>query len=79
LPYPLLADPDAEVGEASDQPVRFGPLGRFSDFVGRMPEVVLVDRRGPDPEIAFVHRGRSTFDRPEVEDLLDELDVLRDT
>ena len=32
LPYPLLADADAEVGEAYDQPVRFGLLGRFSDF-----------------------------------------------
>ena len=76
LPYPLLADPDAEVGEAYDQPVRFGLLGRFSDFFGRMPEVVIIDRRGSDPEIAYVHQGRSTFDRPDIEDLLDELDGL---
>ena len=76
LPYPLLADPDAEVGEAYDQPVRFGMLGRFSDFFGRMPEVVIIDRRGSDPEIAYVHQGRSTFDRPDIEDLLDELDGL---
>src|SRR6056297_2861055 len=79
LPYPLLADPDAEVGEAYDQPVRFGMLGRFSDFFGRMPEVVIIDRRGSDPEIAYVHQGRSTFDRPDIEDLLNELDALCET
>lgn len=79
LPYPLLADPEAEIGEAYDQPVRFGLLGRFSDFFGRMPEVVIIDRRGPTPEIAYVHKGRSTFDRPDIQELLDELDGLRDT
>lgn len=77
LPYPLLADPDAEVGNAYDQPVRFGVLGAFSDFLGRMPAVVVVDRRGDEPEMAFVHRGRSTFDRPEIDDVLAELDELR--
>ena len=79
LPYPLLADPDAEVGEAYDQPVRFGLLGRFSDFFGRMPEVVIIDRRGSEPEIAYVHQGRSTFDRPDIGDLLNELDALCET
>lgn len=77
LSYPLLADPDAEAGAAYDQPVRFGILGRFSDFFGRMPEVVIVDRRGAEPEIAYVHRGSSTFDRPEIDELLTELDGLR--
>jgi peroxiredoxin Q/BCP len=78
LPYPLLADPDAEVSDAYDQPVRFGPLGRFSDFLGRMPEVVILDRRDDPPSIAYVHQGRSTFDRPSVDDLLAELDALRE-
>jgi len=77
LPYPLLADPDAEAGDAYDQPVRFGVLGRFSDFLGRMPEVVVLDRRGAEPEIAYVHRGSSTFDRPEIDEILAELDELR--
>jgi peroxiredoxin Q/BCP len=45
LPYPLLADPNTEAGDAYDQPVRFGLLGRVSDFFGRMPEVVVIDRR----------------------------------
>jgi peroxiredoxin Q/BCP len=79
LPYPLLADPDTEVGEAYDQPVRFGILGDLSDFIGRMPEVVIVDRRGDSPEITYTHRGRSTFDRPDVNELLGELDALRGT
>jgi peroxiredoxin Q/BCP len=77
LPFPLVADPNAEVGDAYDQPVRFGVLGRLSDFFGRMPEVVIVDRRGTELTVAYVHRGSSTFDRPEVDELLKELDELR--
>ena len=77
LPYPLLADPDADAGAAYDQPVRFGPLGRLSDFVGRMPEVAIVDRRGDAPTLASVHRGSTTGDRPSIDDLLAALDGLR--
>ena len=78
LPYPLLADPDATVGDAYDQPVRFGLLGRFSDFFGRMPEVVIIDRRGPEPAVAYAYEGSSTFDRPDIDTLLGELDSLRE-
>ena len=77
LPYPLLADPDAEVGEAYDQPVRFGVLGDVSDFLGRMPEAVVLNLRGNEPEIVYAYQGRSTFDRPDVNELLAELDDLR--
>jgi peroxiredoxin Q/BCP len=77
LPYPLLADPDAEVGDALDQRVRFGLLGTVSDFFGRMPEVFVVDRRGDEPEIAWAYEGSSTFDRPDVETVLAALDDLR--
>lgn len=77
LPYPLLADPNAKAGDAYDQPVRFGVLGRFSDFFGRMPEVVILDRRGAEPTVAYVHKGSSTFDRPEIDEILAELDELR--
>jgi peroxiredoxin Q/BCP len=77
LPYPLLADAAADVGEAYDQPVRFGALGSLSDFFGRMPEAVVVDLRpGREREVAYAHRGRSTFDRPSVDDLLAVLDDL---
>ncbi len=77
LPYPLLADPDASWGAAYDQPVRFGPLGRWSDFLGRMPEAVLLDCRAA-PEVAWSHSGRSTFDRPSVDDLLAAVDEALD-
>lgn len=76
LPYPLLADPDAEVGDTYDQPVRYGVLGRVSDFFGRMPAVVVVDRRGPELELGYAYEGSSTFDRPAIDDLIAELDEL---
>jgi peroxiredoxin Q/BCP len=76
LPYPLLADPAAETGDAYDQPVRFGILGRFSDFFGRMPAVVILDRRSSPTEIAYTYKGSSTFDRPDIETLLTELESL---
>ena len=78
LPYPLLADPDIEVGDLFDQPVRFGFLGDISDFLGRMPEVVVLDVRGEKPRVAWSYSGRSTFDRPDVDDVLDQLDGLRE-
>jgi peroxiredoxin Q/BCP len=75
LPYPLLADESAAVGDEYDQPVRFGILGDVSDFFGRMPAVVVVDLTTPGArEVRYVHRGRSTFDRPAIEDVLAELD-----
>jgi peroxiredoxin Q/BCP len=74
LPYPLLADPNTEAGDAYDQPVRFGILGRVSDFFGRMPEVVVVDRRGTEPNVVYVHKGSSTFDRPEIDEILEEIE-----
>ncbi|MES3517902.1 MAG: redoxin domain-containing protein, partial [Natronomonas sp.] len=76
LPYPLLADPDATAGDAYDQPVRFSFLGKLSDFLGRMPVVVIVDRRGDEPEVVYQYSGSSTFDRPEIDDVLAELDSL---
>lgn len=75
LPYPLLADPDATVGERFGQPVRFGLLGNVSDFLGRMPVVVIVDVR-TDPRIAWRYDGRSTFDRPTVDDIIAAVDDL---
>ena len=79
LPYPLLADPDATVGDAYDQPVRFGILGQLSDFFGRMPAVILIDRRGAEPTVEYTYEGSSTFDRPDPDELLSELDALGQT
>lgn len=76
LPYPLCADPDTSVSDDYDQPVRFGLLGKWSDFLGRMPVAVLVDTRG-DPEVVWSHRGSSTFDRPAIDDILARIDEQR--
>lgn len=78
LPYPLLADPDAAAGETFDQPVRFGFLGDLSDFLGRMPEVIVLDTRDGEATVAWSYAGRSTFDRPSVDDVLSALDDLRE-
>lgn len=77
LPYPLLADPGKTAAEAYDQPVRFGLLGSASDFLGRMPKAVLVDCRGEEPTVVYVHEGSSTWDRPELEELFAEVDRHR--
>ena len=78
LPYPLVADPETEAGDAYDQPVRFGFLGNWSDFLGRQPEAVLVDLRG-EPEIVWQYRSKTTFDRPSIDDLLAAVDESRDS
>jgi len=77
LPYPLVADPETEAGDAYDQPVRFGFLGNWSDFIGRQPEAVLVDLR-ESPEIVWQYRSKTTFDRPSVDDLLAAIDDARE-
>lgn len=76
LPYPLLADPEATTGSAYGQPVRFGFLGDWSDFLGRMPTVVVVDARPRLPEIAWTYSGRSTWDRPKTADVLAAIDEV---
>ncbi|WP_396610964.1 redoxin domain-containing protein [Haloferax sp. S1W] len=76
LPFPLLADPGADVGDEFDQPTRFGALGKLHDMVGRMPEAVLVDLRGNEPDVAYTHRGSNPADRPQIDDLLQRLDRL---
>ena len=78
LQYPLLADPDATAGERYGQSVRFGFIGDWSDFLGRMPKIVIVDARASKPEIVWTHQGHSTWDRPSVNDVVDALDDYRD-
>lgn len=78
LPYPMLADPETTVSAAYDQPVRLGFIGDWSDFLGRQPRVVVVDLRPEDPRIVWSHSGRSTFDRPPIDDVLAAVDDHRE-
>ena len=77
LPFALLADPNADVSDAYDQPVRFGVLGSLHDLVGRMPVAMVLDVRSGDPVVAYTYEGRLPADRPSVDDLLDEVRALR--
>ncbi|GAA0553024.1 redoxin domain-containing protein [Halorubrum ejinorense] len=77
LPFALLADPDADVSDAYDQPVRFGVLGSLHDLVGRMPVAMVLDVRSGEPVVAYTYEGRMPADRPEIDDLLAEIDSLR--
>lgn len=77
LPFPLCADPETEVGDRFDQPVKYGFLGGWSDFLGRMPVVVLLDVRD-EPTVVWSHRGSSTFDRPDLDEVLARIDEQRD-
>lgn len=77
LPYPLLADPEKQLSAAYDQPVRFGVLGALSDLLGRMPKAVLLDCRGDEPAVVYTHEGSSTWDRPDIAELLAAIDEHR--
>ncbi|QCS40817.1 redoxin domain-containing protein [Natrinema versiforme] len=77
LPYPICADPDATLGDAFDQPVRLGSLGRRFDLVGRMPAAIIFDVRAADPDelaVTAAYRGRTMLDRPAIDALLAHAD-----
>ncbi|WP_435320529.1 redoxin domain-containing protein [Haloarchaeobius sp. TZWSO28] len=74
LPYPLLADPDARLGDRFGQSVRFGPLGSLHDFIGRMPVALVLDATSDFLEPTFTHKGSMPADRPTPDDLLDALE-----
>lgn len=76
VPYPLLYDPEKSVGAKYGQPVKFGFLGRRFELLGRMPQVALLDLRR-EPELLWESVGRHPADRPDVEDLLAEIDKFR--
>lgn len=78
LPFPLLADPDKEVGTAYDQPTRFGALGSLHDFLGRLPQSMVIDTRD-DPEVVWTYEGENPGDRPEVETFLQAVDELQES
>lgn len=75
LPFPLLADEDASIGDKYGQKVRFGVLGSLHDLVGRMPSA-LVLRQDDEGEIRveYEHNGNTYVDRPSVDKLLGEVE-----
>lgn len=77
LPFPLLADPEGEVGEEYDQNRRFGTLGRLHDVIGRMPKAVVLDLRA-EPRIVEARDGSTPGDRPSIEELLETVDEFRE-
>ncbi|WP_435177617.1 peroxiredoxin family protein [Halorussus sp. AFM4] len=76
LPFPLVADADKQVAEQYDQPVRFGPLGRRVDLLGRLPQVAVLDARHGELRLHAVHRGEKPDDRPPVDDVLATVDRM---
>ncbi len=74
LPFPLLADEDAKMGEKYGQEVRFGVLGRLHDLLGRMPVALVLARDEQDIEVAYEHNGDSYGDRPSVDELLGHIE-----
>jgi len=68
LGFPVLADPEADVADEFDQPVRFGVLGELSDFAGRMPQAVVLDPGTGG--VLWRHQGSMPADRPDEDDLL---------
>jgi len=76
LPFPFFADPETVLGDALEQPVRFGLLGKAADLIGRMPEAALFDARNGSLELVNVHRGKYPADRPSVEQLLEWVEDL---
>lgn len=77
LPFPVLADPDNEMAEQFGQPVRFGMLGQLHDLIGRMPLVLIIDRRPDEPRLIYSHVGDAPGDRPTIEGLLLELERVQ--
>jgi len=76
LPFALLADEEASLGDEYGQKVRFGVIGSLHDLVGRMPSA-LVLRQDNDGEVRVVyeHNGNTYTDRPSVDKLLAEVEA----
>jgi len=75
LPFPLLADEDAKMGEEYGQKVRFGILGRLHDLVGRMPVALVLTKDDGDIKVAYEHNGDSYGDRPSIDELLEQVEA----
>lgn len=79
FPFPLLADAEKRVADAYEQPTRFGSLGSLHDLLGRLPQSLVIDTRGDEPDVVFSHRGDGVDDRPTVEQLLSAVEDVRES
>jgi peroxiredoxin Q/BCP len=79
LPFPVLSDDDGAVASAYGQPVRLAFASDWADFFGRMPTVVVVDARGPDPVVGWKTAGKAVYDRPTTSAVLDAVDERRES
>jgi peroxiredoxin Q/BCP len=75
LPFALVADEDKQVAAQYGQPTRFGRLGERFDLLGRMPQTAILDARD-GLRLYAVHRGDSSGDRPDVDDVLTMVDRM---
>lgn len=78
LPFPLLADESNDVAADYGQPVRLGFLSDVSDVFGRVPYVVVVDARRPEPRIVWTHKSKTAQNRPESRAILGAVDDYRE-
>lgn len=74
---PILADDDARIAECVRQPQRYGKLGQLVGSIGRAPTTVVLDCRGGEPTIEYVHEGTTSFDRPSALEVATAIDELR--
>jgi peroxiredoxin Q/BCP len=69
LPYPLLCDPNRKVIEAHNVYQKFG----LSGFRIAHPTTLIIDSVGI---VRYCYVGSSQFDRPDLEEVIRELQVL---
>jgi peroxiredoxin Q/BCP len=79
FPFPLLADESKAVADSYDQPTRYGALGSLHDLIGRLPQSIVLDTRGEEPEVIFTHRGDSSADRPEADELIGAVEDVQES
>jgi len=48
-------------------------LRNLYDILGRMPEALVIDVRGDNPTVTYVHKGTTPSDRPSIDELLEEV------
>ncbi|MEF8852989.1 MAG: redoxin domain-containing protein [Haloarculaceae archaeon] len=79
LPFPLLADAESTIADDYDQPVRLAFASDWADVFGRIPQVSVVDARGPEPRVVWTYTGKTVADRPTTSEVLEAVDEARES